>query len=117
MPLDKPIPAHLLGNMWAQSWGNIYDIVAPKDADPGYDVTKLLEQHNYDEIKMVKGAEGFFTSLGFAPLPDSFYQRSLFTKPRDRDVEQAFMFLQLAGLLHVDNVLQPPRLFGLANRQ
>ncbi|MDP5190322.1 M2 family metallopeptidase, partial [Rheinheimera baltica] len=37
--LDKPIPAHLLGNMWAQSWGNIYDLVAPQDADPGYDVT------------------------------------------------------------------------------
>ena len=87
VPLDKPIPAHLLGNMWAQSWGNIYDLVAPKDADPGYDVTELLAKHNYDEIKMVKGAEAFFTSLGFAPLPETFYQRSLFLKPADRDVE------------------------------
>lgn len=87
VPLDKPIPAHLLGNMWAQSWGNIYDLVAPKDADPGYDVTELLAKHNYDEIKMVRGAEAFFSSLGFAPLPDTFYQRSLFIKPRDRDVE------------------------------
>lgn len=86
VPLDKPIPAHLLGNMWAQSWGNIYDLVAPADADPGYDVTELLAKHNYDEIKMVKAAEGFFTSLGFAPLPETFYQRSLFTKPADRDV-------------------------------
>ena len=87
VPLDKPIPAHLLGNMWAQSWGNIYELVAPKDADPGYDVTTLLATHNYDEIKMVKGAEGFFTSLGFEPLPETFYQRSLFVKPADRDVE------------------------------
>ena len=86
VPQDRPIPAHLLGNMWAQSWGNIYDLVGPKDADPGYDVTKLLAAHNYDEIKMVKGAEKFFTSLGFEPLPESFWQRSLFTKPQDRDV-------------------------------
>lgn len=66
VPQDQPIPAHLLGNMWAQSWGNIYDLVAPENADPGYDVTALLAKHNYDEIKMVKGAEKFFTSMGFA---------------------------------------------------
>ncbi|WP_198559831.1 M2 family metallopeptidase [Colwellia sp. 12G3] len=83
---DKPIPAHLLGNMWAQSWGNIYDLVAPEDADPGYDVTKQLASHNYDEIQMVRGAEKFFTSLGFDALPETFYERSLFTKPADRDV-------------------------------
>ena len=86
VPQDKPIPAHLLGNMWAQSWGNIYDLVAPQDADPGYDVTKQLAANNYDEIKMVKGAEKFFTSLGFDDLPDTFWTRSLFTKPADRDV-------------------------------
>ncbi|MBD1583539.1 M2 family metallopeptidase [Pseudoalteromonas sp. S16_S37] len=87
VPQDKPIPAHLLGNMWAQQWGNIYDVVAPENADPGYDVTELLEKHNYSEMDMVKGAEKFFTSMGFAPLPDTFYQRSLFLKPRDRDVQ------------------------------
>ncbi len=86
VPQDKPIPAHLLGNMWAQSWGNIYDLVAPEDADPGYDVTKQLAANNYDEIQMVKGAETFFTSLGFDALPETFWQRSLFTKPADRDV-------------------------------
>lgn len=86
VPLNKPIPAHLLGNMWAQSWGNIYDVVAPADADPGYDVTKLLAEKGYDELKMVKGAEGFFTSLGFAPLPETFWTRSLFVQPKDRDV-------------------------------
>jgi len=86
VPQDQPIPAHLLGNMWAQSWGNIYDLVAPEDADPGYDVTQQLAANHYDEIKMVKGAEGFFTSLGFDALPETFWQRSLFTKPADRDV-------------------------------
>ncbi len=87
VPQDQPIPAHLLGNMWAQTWGNIYDLVAPENADPGYDVTELLAEHNYDEVKMVKGAEKFFTSMGFVPLPETFYQRSLFTKPEDRDVQ------------------------------
>ena len=86
VPQDGPIPAHLLGNMWAQSWGNIYDQVAPENADPGFDVTKQLKIHNYDEVKMVKGAEKFFTSLGFDPLPETFYERSLFKKPADRDV-------------------------------
>ncbi|QFU22669.1 M2 family metallopeptidase [Shewanella eurypsychrophilus] len=83
---NGPIPAHLLGNMWAQSWGNIYDKVAPQDADPGYDVTELLAKHNYDEIKMVKQAESFFSSLGFDELPDTFWERSLFVQPKDRDV-------------------------------
>ncbi|MGL4580538.1 M2 family metallopeptidase [Shewanella xiamenensis] len=85
-PKTGPIPAHLLGNMWAQQWGNVYDLVAPNDADPGYDVTELLEQKGYDEQKMVKQAESFFTSLGFAPLPESFWSRSLFLQPKDRDV-------------------------------
>lgn len=85
-PASGPIPAHLLGNMWAQSWGNVYDQVAPQDADPGYDVTELLAKHNYDEVKMVKQAESFFTSLGFDELPDTFWERSLFVQPEDRDV-------------------------------
>ncbi|WOH38823.1 M2 family metallopeptidase [Thalassotalea fonticola] len=83
---DEAIPAHLLGNMWAQSWGNVYDLVAPENADPGYSVTDQLIKHEYSEIDMVKGAENFFTSLGFDELPETFWERSLFTKPEDRDV-------------------------------
>lgn len=86
VPQDEAIPAHLLGNMWAQSWGNVYDLVAPEDADPGYSVTEQLKKHKYTELDMVKGAENFFTSLGFDELPETFWQRSLFTKPQDRDV-------------------------------
>ena len=86
-PETGPIRADLLGNMWAQEWGNIYDIVAPAGAgDIGYDTTELLKAKDYDAIKMVKTGEGFFSSLGFEPLPDTFWKRSLFTKPADREV-------------------------------
>ncbi len=82
-----PIRADLLGNMWAQEWGNIYDIVAPKGAgDLGFDTGDLLVAKGYDHLKMVKAGEGFYASLGFAPLPATFYERSQFTKPRDREV-------------------------------
>jgi peptidyl-dipeptidase A len=82
-----PIRADLLGNMWAQEWGNIYDIVAPKGAgDIGYDTTELLVANKYTPEKIVRTGENFFSSLGFAPLPASFYERSQITKPRDREV-------------------------------
>lgn len=86
VPQDKPIPAHLLGNMWAQSWGNIYDLVKPEQKLEVIDVTKALEDKDYDEIKMVKQAESFFSSLGFEPLPQTFWERSQFQQPADRDV-------------------------------
>jgi peptidyl-dipeptidase A len=86
VPERGPIPAHLLGNMWAQDWSNIYPLVSPKDADPGYDLTEILKGRKTDPQQMVRYGEGFFTSLGFAPLPKTFWERSLFTKPRDRDV-------------------------------
>ena len=87
VPPGKPIPAHLLGNIWAQEWGNVYDVVAPPSAERGYDLTQILEaRKELDEVGMVRIGEHFFTSLGFAPLPETFWERSLFTKPRDRDV-------------------------------
>ena len=82
-----PIPAHLLGNMWAQEWGNIYDLVAPADAPTRATTSPRCSQaKGYDALEMVRYGEGFFTSLGFAPLPETFWERSLFTKPRDREV-------------------------------
>src|SRR5713226_3599057 len=86
VPESAPIPAHLLGNMWAQEWNNIYTLVAPANADSGIDLTAALHAKNLDAKGMVKYGEGFFTSLGFEPLPESFWERSLFLKPRDRDV-------------------------------
>ena len=86
-PKTGPIRADLLGNMWAQEWGNIYPLVAPEGAgDIGYDLTSLIEQKGLSEKDMVKTGEGFFSSLGFAPLPETFWQRSMFTKPADREV-------------------------------
>jgi peptidyl-dipeptidase A len=81
------IRADLLGNMWAQEWGDIYDIVAPAGSgDIGYDIGDLLKAKKVDEMGMVKIGEGFFSSLGFEPLPASFYARSQFLKPADREV-------------------------------
>ncbi|GGB33447.1 peptidase M2 [Sphingomonas metalli] len=86
-PRTGPIRADLLGNMWAQEWGNIYDVVAPKGAgDLGYDVGELLKARQYDPVRMVKQGEAFYSSLGFAPLPESFWQRSQIVKPADREV-------------------------------
>ena len=83
-----PIRADLLGNMWAQEWGNIYPLVAPAGAgDIGYDVTELIEAKGLSELDMVKAGESFFSSLGFEPLPESFWERSLFLKPADREVQ------------------------------
>jgi peptidyl-dipeptidase A len=81
------IRADLLGNPWAQEWGNIYPLVAPANGKgPGYDLTELLKQKKVDERGMVRYGENFFKSLGFAPLPATFWERSQFIKPRDRDV-------------------------------
>ena len=86
-PKTGPIRADLLGNMWAQDWSDIYDVVAPPGAgDIGYDVGALLTAKGYDPVKMVRTGEAFYSSLGFAPLPDSFWTRSQITKPADRDV-------------------------------
>jgi peptidyl-dipeptidase A len=85
VPADGPIPADLLGNMWAQEWENIYPLVAPKD-DAGFDLTEILKSKNTEPKQMVRYGEQFFTSLGFAPLPAAFWERSLFVKPRDREV-------------------------------
>ncbi len=86
VPVDGPIPAHLLGNMWAQSWLNVSDLVAPESSGPAYDLGTSLRAAGSDSRDMVRTGETFFTSLGFDPLPETFWERSLFTKPRDRDV-------------------------------
>jgi peptidyl-dipeptidase A len=83
---DGRILAHLLGNMWAQNWGEIYPLVAVPASGAGYDLTEILKSRKADERQLVKYGENFFTSLGFQPLPATFWERSLFKKPSDRDV-------------------------------
>jgi peptidyl-dipeptidase A len=86
VPAKGLIPAQLLGNPWSQEWNNVYSLMdSPKPAQ-SYDLTKILQERHTDARGMVKYGEGFFTSLGFAPLPSTFWERSLFTKPRDREV-------------------------------
>ena len=81
-----PIPAQLLGNMWAQEWNNVFDLVVPFPNEPSLDVGKKLKSEHWDALKMVHQGERFFTALGFTALPQSFWERSLFTRPRDREV-------------------------------
>ena len=86
VPASGPIPAHLLGNIWSQEWNNVYSLMdSPKPAQ-SYDLTKILQERKTDARGMVRYGDAFFTSLGFAPLPKTFWERSLFTKPADRDV-------------------------------
>ncbi len=86
VPRSGPIPAHLLGNMWAQTWDNLYPLLAPPDADPGVDLTEILRRRKVDPRELVRIAERFFASLGFEPLPATFWERSMFEKPAGREV-------------------------------
>jgi len=87
VPPEGLLPVHLTGNMWGQSWSNIYDLVYPQaNQTKSVDVTKIIKDRNINEIEMVEYAEDFFLSMGFEPLPDTFWERSLFTKPQDRSV-------------------------------
>jgi peptidyl-dipeptidase A len=86
VPEKGPLPAHLLGNIWAQDWSNIYDVVAPANADVGFSLTDILKRRKTGATDMVKTGERFFTSLGFDPLPETFWERSLFVRPKDREV-------------------------------
>jgi peptidyl-dipeptidase A len=86
VPQDGPIPAHLLGNMWAQEWGFIYDLMEPYPGVSDLDVDATLKTKNYSPQEMVRSAEDFYVSLGMDRLPDTFWERSQFSKPADRDV-------------------------------
>jgi peptidyl-dipeptidase A len=86
VPETGPLPAHLLGNIWAQDWSNIYPLASPGTADAGYSLTEILKRRKTGALDMVRTGERFYTSLGFAPLPPTFWDRSLFVRPADREV-------------------------------
>lgn len=86
VPQDGPIPAHLLGNLWAQEWGFIYDIMEPYPGVSDLDVDSTLKTKDYSPQEMVRSAENFYVSLGMPRLPETFWERSMFSKPADRDV-------------------------------
>src|SRR6266852_2619316 len=85
IPARGPIPAHLLGNIWGQEWNNVYSLMDSPKPPQSYDLTKILQDRHTDAKGMVRYGEAFFASLGFAALPKTFWERSLFTKPSDRD--------------------------------
>jgi len=88
VPAGKPIPAQLLGNLWAQDWNKIYsDILKPYPAVAAAHVDQALKSQGYDALRMTRSAQSFYESLGFPALPDSFWQRSMFIRPRDREVD------------------------------
>jgi len=109
VPATGPIPVPALGNMWGQEWTDIYDLVAPYPKEPSLDVGKKLVAKKVTPVQMVKLAEGFFTSLGFPPLPDTFWKRSLFARPRDREVvcHASAWDVQWDGDLRIKVCVQP----------
>ena len=87
VPDGKPIPVHLLGNMWAQQWNRVYDdLLKPYPNASIESADRLLQAKKWDAIQMTKSAESFYTSIGFPALPQKFWERSMFTRPRDREV-------------------------------
>ncbi|XP_067100399.1 angiotensin-converting enzyme [Osmerus mordax] len=84
--LKGPIPAHLLGNMWSQTWNNIYDMMIPFPGKPNVDVTKEMLEQGYNSTHMFRVAEEFFTSLGLIKMPDKFWEKSMLEKPEGREV-------------------------------
>jgi peptidyl-dipeptidase A len=87
VPDGKPIPAHLLGNMWAQQWNRVYDdLLKPYPAASIESADRMLKKDNWDAVRMTKSAESFYTSIGFPALPQTFWERSMLTRPRDREV-------------------------------
>ncbi len=86
VPKHGPIPAHVLGNMWAQDWSNIYPLVEPYPGQAKLDVTKALETKRWTAEKMMRTGESFFTGLGLPPLPETFWKHSLIEKPKGREV-------------------------------
>ena len=87
VPAGKPIPAQLLGNMWSQAWNNIYDdILKPYPAASIETADRKLKAEKWDAVKMTRSAESFYTSLGFPQLPQTFWERSMLVRPRDREV-------------------------------
>ena len=87
VPPAKPIPAQLLGNMWAQQWNKIYpDILKPYPGASIETADARLKTQKWDPLRMTHSAESFYSSLGFPQLPRTFWQRSMFARPRDREV-------------------------------
>ena len=86
VPKNKPIPAHLLGNMWAQTWNNIVNITVPYPGKPSFDVTPEMKRKGYTAKKMFEISDHFFTDLGLSPMPPEIWNGSIIEKPSGREI-------------------------------
>jgi peptidyl-dipeptidase A len=109
VPRTGPIPGHVLGDMWQQDWSNIYPLVEPYPGVASLDVTSGLRKGKYDAIKLARQAEGFYKSLGLPALPETFWQRSLLTKPADREVQchASAWDIDMKGDVRIKMCIQP----------
>ncbi|MDT8999242.1 M2 family metallopeptidase [Paucibacter sp. APW11] len=86
VPASGPIPAHLFGNMWSQSWENLYPLLKPSTPGGDYELSRVLAERKPSPEQMVRIGEGFYTSLGLEALPASFWTRSVFSKTTDHEM-------------------------------
>ncbi|KAH9396896.1 hypothetical protein TYRP_003196 [Tyrophagus putrescentiae] len=89
MPADGTIPAHLLGNMWAQQWGNLLNIIPEMNPNPEMKPidTKVNEKlQTWTVKKMFELSEKFFADLGMQKMTDTFWKKSILVKPTDRNL-------------------------------
>jgi len=109
VPDGKPVPAHLFGNLWAQQWNNIYDLLEPYPGVSNLNVTSALKKQGYDAVRMTRSAESFYTSLGFPALPNTFWERSMLVRPADRDVvcHASAHNMDGAGDVRIKQCIQP----------
>lgn len=105
VPAGRPIPAQLFGNMWAQQWNKIYDdLLKPYPAVNIESADRQLKAQKWDAGRMTKSAESAYTSLGFPSLPKTFWDRSMLTRPRDREVVCHASAWDMSGDPTVDDV-------------
>jgi peptidyl-dipeptidase A len=109
VPAGKPIPAQLLGNLWAQQWGKIYDLIEPYKGVANLNVDAALKRQGYDARRMTESAETFYKSLGFPALPQTFWERSMLTRPRDREVvcHASAWHMDLASDVRIKQCIRP----------
>ncbi len=89
VPATGPIPAHMMGNMWAQDWLYRMDLLRPEPGASGKKtrtLTDVLVEKKTTPAQMVQYGEAFFVSLGLAKLPETFWKRSMLARPADREV-------------------------------
>ncbi|XP_065156187.1 angiotensin-converting enzyme-like [Atheta coriaria] len=81
---QAPLPAHILGNMWAQSWTNIFEISQPYPGRNYLDVGPEMIRQGYAPVDIFRLAEDFFVSMNMTPLPNDFWASSILEEPQDR---------------------------------